>query len=51
MAIDPEAIITKIPIVDKMLIFSEKKIMPYKEPHNICKKIKGLIILLNFPAM
>ena len=51
MAIDPEAIITKIPIMDKKLIISEKKIIPYNEPHNICKKIKGLIMLLNFPAM
>ena len=46
MAIEPEAIIIKIPIIDKVLIFSEKKIIPYKVAHNICKKIKGLIILL-----
>ena len=51
MAIEPEAIITKIPIIDKVLIFSEKKIIPYKVPHNICKKIKGLIILLYLPAI
>ncbi len=51
MAIDPEVIITIIPIIEKVLIFSEKKIIPYKEPHNICKKIKGLIILLYIPAI
>ncbi len=51
MAIDPEAIITKIPIIDKVLIFSEKKIIPYNELHKICKKIKGLIKLLYLPAI
>lgn len=37
--------------MDKMLIFSEKKIIPYKVPHSIWKKIKGLIMLLYFPAI
>ena len=51
MAIDPEVIIIKNPIIDKVLIFSEKKIIPYKDPHNICKKMKGLITLLYLPAI
>ncbi len=51
MAIEPEVIITNIPIKDKKLIFSEKKIIPYKAPHNICKKRKGLIMLLYLPAI
>ena len=33
-------IITKIPIINRVLIFAEKKIIPYKEPQNICKKYK-----------
>ena len=40
-----------IPIIESGLIFSEKNIIPYKVPHKICKKIKGLIMLLYFPAM
>ena len=46
----PENTITKIPNMENRLIFSEKKIIPYKDPQNICKKINGLIILLYFPA-
>ena len=51
MANEPETIMTKIPTIDEVLIFSEKKIIPYKAPHSICKKIKGLIILLYLPAI
>ena len=51
MAIVPETIMTIIPIIDNELIFSEKKITPYKLPHIIWVKKKGLIILLYLPAI
>ena len=47
----PETTIIIIPKIVEALILSEKKIVPYKAPHNICKKIKGLIILLYLPAI
>ena len=51
MAIVPEITITKIPIIVIELISSEKKIIPYKLPHIIWVKKKGLIILLYLPAI
>ena len=47
----PETTITVIPINDNALMFSEKKIIPYKLPHIIWVKKNGLIILLYLPAI